>query len=1072
MGGRFSHVHYREQDAAVLPTFVLLTQVWGLREIALLSAKLRRLSFNFCLSPEQFAELLALRGNPLFRTLLATWFAAFQNTRQSTVVNGLEVLTALALASVDGKLDDKAGAVFDVFDFDGSGTITLDELCILLKSAVRGLSKLTKGLGPRFLALGPAAEVGELARQCFRDCDLDEEQDLPRERFVLWVKHTPKIVTLVRCFVQREFLSRDDAAVAIQRCVRGMRGRRVAAELRFEQQLELEHEISQAALKIHEVVVARKKRRDTLRQVKLEKFAHHGALYTFGSNARGQLGHPLLDLSKQLTAPLLAAFFKNNELRVIAAAVSPVHASAVTSDGRVYTWGTGVPGAFGFIWKNHLSGASEAGVISPTAGASAGSLLSGHVRKVPTRVEDLDDVNVVVVALGNHHSVALSERGVLFTWGSGAFGQLGHGDVTGDASDIFTTQFDQHTGREYPCVDLPLQLDKSYFEEMRVLQVACGYYFTVALCEDGSVFTWGEGSDGQLGLGFADNFRVGFLDEHIHGSNFVYMHSPTRVDELKEPVGSVAVGGNHVFAVARDHRSVFEWGAWHRRGGDIQESSFAPQRNAELSALYVDRVATGKEHTLATAGRVEFTLTIQQKRREDDGVVVKAFGLCARFGAQPVGLARAVSGGVCPLAHASSTVSGLSATSSAAAAAAALGVIVYDRTDSHIRSSLSRCMGKVVLLDRGTPTGHWISLFARASSSLLEIPCVPAAFGPALTETGVSAKLFHSPEKLRCLRLYVRPDEVVGRIVVLEFDQDDIRFEADDLELGEMITMIMVALVEKVKDAQEAGAAAVVVVFDFLEADPFALEASEDDAFEFLIPTVMVRKSHHGELLLEHIAGSTKPWGILSFKDDILGKQILTAQKLGAKAVVVCQNRIEQEPARVKTSLVSESTAGVKIPIVMISFEDGERMKAALAGADLEDAVGSVGLAGFGHLYAWGYGQNGRLGLGDTENDEVFETGFDGARQISYQFVSTPEPVAALFDKQVTFISCGEEHSAAVTSEGKLYCWGCGRDGKLGNASTDDEFYPFQVDSLSSVRVASVACGPRQTFVATHNPSI
>lgn len=49
--------------------------------------------------------------------------------------------------------------------------------------------------------------------------------------------------------------------------------------------------------------------------------------------------------------------------------------------------------------------------------------------------------------------------------------------------------------------------------------------------------------------------------------------------------------------------------------------------------------------------------------------------------------------------------------------------------------------------------------------------------------------------------------------------------------------------------------------------------------------------------------------------------QILTAQKLGAKAVVIAQNRIEQAPVRVKMSLVPDSTAGVKIPVVMISFE-------------------------------------------------------------------------------------------------------------------------------------------------------
>lgn len=644
--------------------------------------------------------------------------------------------------------------------------------------------------------------------------------------------------------------------------------------------------VSVQAQKIQEAVVTRKKRRDTMRQVKIEKFAHHGALYTCGSNARGHLGHPLLDLSKQLTAPLLAAFFKNNELRVVRMAMSPVHAAAVTSNGHVYTWGTGVPGSFGFIWKNHPLGASESaftGASSSAASASVASnaLLSGHVRKIPTRVEDLDDVNIIDVALGNHHSVALSESGVLFTWGSGGFGQLGHGDFTADASDIFKQQFDQHTGREYPCVDLPLQLDKSFFEEMRVLQVACGYYFTVALCEDGSVFTWGEGSDGQLGLGYADNFQVGYLDEHIHGSSFVYMHTPTRVDELKEPIGSVTVGGNHVYAVAKDHRNVYEWGAWHRRGSDAQESTFTPQLHAELSTLFVDRIAAGKEHSIATTGRVEFTLTVERRPRADD-VVVKAFGLCAQFGAQPTSLARAFSGGVFAVAPSSLSSSSLSTSASSSsssndssgAAAAALSALVYDRSDAHIRSSLSRCIGKVVVLDRGTPTGHWISLFDRTTASLIEIPCVPAAFGPELTASGISAKLFHSPEKLRCLRLYVRPDEIVDKVVVLEFDQDDVTFDSDELELSEMISMIMLSLVEKVKDAQEAGAAAVIVVFDMLEADAFALEASDDDTFEFLIPVVMVRKSHHGELLLDHVLNHTKPWVVLSYKDDILGKQV------------------------------------------------------------------------------------------------------------------------------------------------------------------------------------------------------
>lgn len=218
----------------------------GLREIALLSAKLRRLSFNFCLTNEQFADLLSLRGNPLFRSMLDQWFASFQNTKTSTIVNGLEVLTSLAIASADGKLADKAGAVFDIFDFDESGAITLDELNILLKSVVRGLSKLTTGLGPRLAMLCPMPEIAELARQCFQASDLEEEQDLSRDLFVQWVKHTPKIVNLLRCFAQKEFMTDEEAAITIQRAVRGMHGRRRAAEIRLEKQLELEQEIAQA----------------------------------------------------------------------------------------------------------------------------------------------------------------------------------------------------------------------------------------------------------------------------------------------------------------------------------------------------------------------------------------------------------------------------------------------------------------------------------------------------------------------------------------------------------------------------------------------------------------------------------------------------------------------------------------------------------------------------------------------------------------------------------------------------------------------------------------------------------
>ncbi|GMF16231.1 unnamed protein product [Phytophthora lilii] len=824
--------------------------------------------------------------------MLHRWFVTFQNTHSSTIVNGLEFLTALALTATDGKLEEKAGAVFDIFDFDDSGAITRDELGILVKSAVRGLSKATKGLGPRLAALCPMSEVAELTRQCFVHCDLDDEQDLPRARFILWVKQTPKIVNLLRCFVQREYLSEEEAAVVIQRCSRGMLARREAAERRLELQLEVEHELSQAAQKIQDVVVTRKKKRERLRQQKVEQFAHHGAVYSFGANTRAQLGHANMELSRHVASPLLAAFFKNNELRISRVALSETHASAVASHGQVFTWGAGVPGSFGFLLPPQSQDGS-----SFTGGG-------GHIRRQPTRVDDLNDVVIVDSRLGSHHSVALSASGVVYTWGSGGYGQLGHGDFvvadeTSERSDaIFRSQFDPHTGREYPVIDLPLQLDSSYFEEMRVTQVACGYYFTLVVTEDGSVFSWGEGSDGQLGLGYSDSFRVGFLDPNISGSNFVFIPSPTRIDALKEPVDSVAVGGNHVFAIGRaPARHVFEWGAWKRRGAtDTRESAFTPLENAALAALNVNQISAGKEHALAVASRVQVSLTVdqfpyrqrpsslQEDAKSADADALRAIALCARFGAQPAQLSRAISGSIFAVPLPSPEFGGSfqtysSATSSSLGASAALSAAVYNRSDSHLRSSLAQCTGKIALLDRGTSKGFWLSLLVDTlrPPELLEIPCVPAAFGPQLNASGVRAQLFYSPERLSSLRLYVRPDEVVGRIAVLEFGQEDVAFDADALEAAELIGRLMHSLVALVKDAQNAGAVGVVIIFDFLEADAFALELDEDDddGDSLKIPAVMIRKSHHGELLLEQLQTPGKrPWSILSYKEDVLGKQV------------------------------------------------------------------------------------------------------------------------------------------------------------------------------------------------------
>lgn len=46
----------------------------------------------------------------------------------------------------------------------------------------------------------------------------------------------------------------------------------------------------------------------------------------------------------------------------------------------------------------------------------------------PTLVGSLSGKNVICLAAGANYSAAVTEDGLLFTWGKGSYGKLGHGE--------------------------------------------------------------------------------------------------------------------------------------------------------------------------------------------------------------------------------------------------------------------------------------------------------------------------------------------------------------------------------------------------------------------------------------------------------------------------------------------------------------------------------------------------------------------------------------------------------------------------------------------------------------------
>lgn len=79
------------------------------------------------------------------------------------------------------------------------------------------------------------------------------------------------------------------------------------------------------------------------------------------------------------------------------------------------------------------------------------------------------------------------------------------------------------------------------------------------------------------------------------------------------------------------------------------------------------------------------------------------------------------------------------------------------------------------------------------------------------------------------------------------------------------------------------------------------------------------------------------------------------------------------------------------------------------------------------NVYCCGSNDYGQLGLGDTEPREGIHL------------------IEGLENLEVTNIACGARHSAAVTENGQVYCWGDSRQGQCGIKSKDVFATPTQV---------------------------
>jgi alpha-tubulin suppressor-like RCC1 family protein len=206
-------------------------------------------------------------------------------------------------------------------------------------------------------------------------------------------------------------------------------------------------------------------------------------VWSWGAGTDGQLG------TTKLQDELLPQLLSLTSLPSISMlACGGAHVIALTSGGKVFTWGRG----------------------------SSGQLGHGDILNItlPKLVSFFDDSVITQAAAGWSHSGFVSDSGCIFTCGNGSFGQLGHGDT----------------------LSLSTPAKVSHFNNDSVKMVACGMRHSLVLFAGNQVCGFGSGKRGQLG----------FSSDRIKSVNL-----PCVVSGLKDvEVVRISANGDHSAAIS------------------------------------------------------------------------------------------------------------------------------------------------------------------------------------------------------------------------------------------------------------------------------------------------------------------------------------------------------------------------------------------------------------------------------------------------------------------------------------------------------------------------------------------
>ncbi len=744
-----------------------------------------------------------------------------------------------------------------------------------------------------------------------------------------------------------------------------------------------------------------------------------GQVYGWGDNTYGELGNGTTSTTP-VSTPTLASLPAGTVATAIA--VGDDDAFALTSTGQVYAWGFNLDGELGIGSTTSASTptlvtlpagtvitAISAGFIHTLALTATGQAFAWGLNNVgqlgnpsasasvptstPVAVSVPAGTSLSAVSAGYDHSLALTTTGQVLAWGDNTYGELGNGATS-------TTAVKSPIGATLPAGVLASSVSASFNDSL-------------AVSTTGTVLTWGENQDGQLGngttttgptpsavtlpvgataasaVGDGDHVSVLTSDGHLYawGDNTYgeLGNGTTSTTPVTSPVAGLIPAGSTVLAIG---------------GSPLIASSMAV-----VTPVATTTTVTSSNGTSTYAQPVTFTATVSPI----DGLGTLSF--FADGSPTPI----AGCGGLTPTLVSGTTYQATCTDSALSVGTHAISAS-YSGDGVHQSSSGTLAGGQSIVQSSTT-----LTLASTAN---------PTAANQAASFTAT-----------------INPDDAGGSVA----------FFAD----GSTTPITGCAAVAP---AAAFGAAVATCDTSMLPAGSHTISATYSGDAGYLSSTGTLATT---QVVTAAPAGVAAGFGLNN--GGQLGNGTTTNELTPGAVALPAGTTVSADVGGYVHSLIltsggsvfatGDNTYGelgngttsttVTTTPVAVAFPAGTVITAIAVGY-----YDSLALSSTGQVFAWGLNNAGQLGNGTTTSADV------------------PTPVSLPSGVTIAAIAAGYGHDLALSSTGQVYAWGLGASGQLGNAGTASSDSPVLVKLPGGITASAIAAGYAHSLAVTATGSV